>query len=169
MCSRSVIFVHFCSRCKNGENEKNSDLDPNIQICAKTSVGFYVFLLKIQVIIIKNRLQSVFIESAYLQSPVFLVSSYFEGSSSNFERSFLDSKGQLNHFERSENSEGSLFKFRRVRLKNSKGHHYLNQTESKDQTESKGHLNVLRKVSLVLFRRILTVSRRIKTKLRRII
>ncbi|MFS8015846.1 hypothetical protein Hanom_Chr15g01361531 [Helianthus anomalus] len=49
MCSRSVIFVRFCSRCKNGENEKNSDLDPNIQICAKTSVGFYVFLLNIQV------------------------------------------------------------------------------------------------------------------------
>ena len=44
MCSRSVIFVGFCSRCKNGENEKNLDLDPNIQICAKTSVGFYVFL-----------------------------------------------------------------------------------------------------------------------------
>ncbi|KAJ0466531.1 hypothetical protein HanIR_Chr14g0673181 [Helianthus annuus] len=59
MCSRSVIFVGFCSRCKNGENEKNSDLDPIIQICDKTSVGFYVFLLKIQVIIIKNRLQGV--------------------------------------------------------------------------------------------------------------
>ncbi|MFS7995177.1 hypothetical protein Hanom_Chr12g01114951 [Helianthus anomalus] len=60
MCSRSVIFVGFCSRCKNGENEKNSDLDPNIQICDKTSVGFYVFLLNLQVSFIKNRLQSVF-------------------------------------------------------------------------------------------------------------
>ncbi|KAJ0868750.1 hypothetical protein HanRHA438_Chr11g0481681 [Helianthus annuus] len=63
MCSRSVIFVGFCSRCKNGEDEKSSDLNPNIQICDKTSVGFYVFLLKIQVIIIKNRFQNVFIES----------------------------------------------------------------------------------------------------------
>ncbi|MFS7889447.1 hypothetical protein Hanom_Chr00s000004g01607131 [Helianthus anomalus] len=57
MCSRSVIFVGFCSRCKNGENEKNSDLDPNIQICDKTSVEFYVFLLKVQVFFIKIHVQ----------------------------------------------------------------------------------------------------------------
>ncbi|KAJ0936381.1 hypothetical protein HanRHA438_Chr03g0130381 [Helianthus annuus] len=58
MCSRSVIFVGFCSRCKNGENEKNSDLNPNIQICDKTSVGFYVFLLNLQVFFIKIRVQT---------------------------------------------------------------------------------------------------------------
>ncbi|KAJ0479281.1 hypothetical protein HanIR_Chr13g0618251 [Helianthus annuus] len=57
MCSRSVIFMGFCSRCKNGENEKNSDLDLNIQICDKTSVGFYVFLLKVQVFFIKIHVQ----------------------------------------------------------------------------------------------------------------
>ena len=56
MCSRSVIFVLFVQDVKNGENEKNSDLNPNIQICDKTGVGFYVFLLKVQVFFIKNRL-----------------------------------------------------------------------------------------------------------------
>ncbi|KAJ0898811.1 hypothetical protein HanRHA438_Chr08g0361061 [Helianthus annuus] len=91
MCSRSVIFVRFCSRCKNGENEKNSDLDPNIQICAKTSVGFYVFLLNTQVFIIKNYLQSV---SSNLQNYTvtvflkFLISSYFEGSSTTSKDQF---------------------------------------------------------------------------------
>ncbi|KAF5816098.1 hypothetical protein HanXRQr2_Chr03g0130591 [Helianthus annuus] len=62
MCSRSVILVIFVQEKKLGENEKNSDLDPNIQICAETSAGFYVFHLNIQVIIIKNHIQNVFIQ-----------------------------------------------------------------------------------------------------------
>ncbi|KAJ0613969.1 hypothetical protein HanIR_Chr02g0057211 [Helianthus annuus] len=61
MCSRFVIFVLFVQDVKMVKIKKNSDLDPNIQICAETSVGFYVFHLSTQVIIIKNYLQSVFI------------------------------------------------------------------------------------------------------------
>ncbi|KAF5788405.1 hypothetical protein HanXRQr2_Chr10g0463651 [Helianthus annuus] len=43
MCSRSVILVIFVQEEKLGENEKNSDLNPNIQICAETSVGILCF------------------------------------------------------------------------------------------------------------------------------
>ncbi|MFS7994118.1 hypothetical protein Hanom_Chr12g01102131 [Helianthus anomalus] len=159
MCSRSVIFVLFVQE-KNGKNEKNSDLDPNIQICAETSVGFYVFHLSTQVIIIKNYLQSVFVNLQIYTAfcvldvlDIFITrkmkeiqlmffesskrikrsSSVFEGSSIFFERSSVVSKDHLS-FER------SSFCFEGSFQLTSKGHFEV--FEGSFQLTSKGHFEV---------------------------
>ncbi|KAJ0860801.1 hypothetical protein HanRHA438_Chr13g0627551 [Helianthus annuus] len=105
MCSRSVIFVGFCTRCKKGENEKNSDLDPNIQICDKTSVGFCVFLLNLQVFFIKNCVQ-VFSSNLHMNTvAVFLLCSkcssflHISKDQKRFNRSDFCPRKVIFHFE----------------------------------------------------------------------